>query len=69
MIQDAKKVLMECATQRKIMEGKDQSLIPCVQYVLEHDVRLIVGERYWLRSKKYFIGYKHRHLRQNVHRV
>ena len=68
MIQDAKKVLMDCATKRKA-EGAAVSLVPSLHYVLEHHVRLIVGEEYWLRSRKYFAGYQQRHLRKKVHPV
>ena len=68
MIRDAKRVLMECAATRKV-DGATMSLVPCLEHVLEHHVRLIVGEGYWSRSRKYFAGYKHRHRRQKVHRI
>ena len=65
MIQDAKRVLMECTAARKV----DGSLVPCLKHVMEHRVRLIVGEGYWSRSRKYLAGYKQRHRRQNICRI
>lgn len=68
MIQDAKRVLMECTTTQKVL-GSVMPLVPCLEQVMEHKVRFIVGEVYWSRSQKYFAGYKQRNHRQKMHRI
>ena len=69
MIQDAKRVLMECTTMRKLDGGPNKPLVPCLERVMEHQVRSIVGEAYWTRSKRYLIGYQQRHHRQRMHQI
>jgi hypothetical protein len=68
MIQDAKRALMECTTTQRV-HVTSMPLISCLESVMEHQVRFIVGEVYWSRSKKYFAGYKQRHHRQKVNRI
>ena len=68
MIREAKRVLIDCAATRRL-GATTMSLVPCLMYAMEHHVRLIVGEAYWLRSKVYFVGYKQRHLRRQVLRA